>query len=239
MSFLAPLLEIVNLDLASDAARKRSADLPERLELPKLAAKLVEIEGLLRAANADRAGLETEEEQVGLEVSQVSRDIEAAEVERYSGKRKDQDEAAAHKESQQNLREKQASLEEREMTLLEAIEASDERIQNAEAARAANRVDFENIGEAISKVEAEVAAELAQMAKAREGICLSVPASVLSAYDRVRLQAQKGGRGAAVLEDGRCGACRIKLPSLERTRMLAEPEDALIQCPQCRRVLVR
>lgn len=239
MSFLAPLLEIQILDLASDAARKRLAELPEREALPVVEARRIEIDARLAAARADRSLRETEEEEIGAAVSQIVKDIEAAEVERYSGKRKNQDEAAAHKESQQTLHEKQAALEEQEMALLEAIEAVDARIREEESARATNRVDSERIEEAIRKVEEEVSAELDRLAKERQGITTSVPENILSTYDRVRGQAQKGGRGAAMLADGRCGGCRIKLPSLEKTKMLASPEDGLIQCPQCRRVLVR
>jgi predicted nucleic acid-binding Zn-ribbon protein len=239
LSFLAPLLEIQTLDLAADAARTRSIKLPEREEAPVVAAKLVEIEARLAAAQADRATRETEDEEIGLAVSQIVKDIEAAEVERYSGKRKNQDEAAAHSESQQQLHEKQAALEEQEMALLEAIEAVDARISEAESARAANRADSEKLGEAILKIEQEVAAELERLTQSRQDFIADVPQDILSTYDRVRSQAQKGGRGVAMLADARCGACRIKLPSLERSRMLASPEDELIQCPQCRRVLVR
>lgn len=239
MSFLAPLLEVQDLDLAADAARTRSAKLPEREAMPLLEARLAEIDSELAAASAARAERQAEEEQIGREVSQVARDIEAAEIERYSGQRKNQDEAAAHTESQQRLHEKQISLEERELELLEEIEAVESRIQEQESARAANRAESEKVVEAIRKVEGEVSAELGRFAVAREEIAKSVPADLLSTYERVRAQAQQGGRGAAPLAEGRCGACRIKLPSLERTRMLAEPEAALIQCPQCRRVLVR
>lgn len=239
MSFLAPLLEVQDLDLAADAARNRLAKLPEREAIPILEAKLVEIESQLAAANAERAERQAEEEQIGEEVSQISRDIEAAEVERYSGKRKDQDEAAAHSESQERLHEKQTSLEERELELLEEIEAVESRVEDQESARAANRVESEKVAEAIQKVGGEVAVELEGLAVAREKIVARIPGNIFSAYERVRAQAQKGGRGAAALAEGRCGGCRIKLPSLEKTRMLAEPEEALIQCPQCRRILVR
>jgi len=239
MSFLAPLLEVQDLDLAADAARNRSAKLPEREAIPLLEAKLAEIVSRLTAANAERAGKQAEEEQVGREVTQVARDIEAAEVERYSGKRMDQDEAAAHKESQERLHEKQTSLEEREMELLEEIDAVESRVSEEESARAANRTESEQVVEAIRKVEGEVAAELGRLAEAREKIAKNIPANLIAAYERVRAQAQKGGRGAASLAEGRCGGCQIKLPSLEKTRMLTEPEEALIQCPQCRRVLVR
>lgn len=239
MSFLASLLEVQDLDLASDAARKRSAKLPEREAVPLLKAKLAEIDSQLAAVGAERAEKQAEEEQVGEEVAQAARDIEAAEVERYSGKRMNQDEAAAHKESQKRLHEKQTVLEEREMELLEEIDAVEGRIAEQESARAANQTESEQVAEAIRKVEGEVSVELGRLADAREKIVGKIPADILKAYERVRAQAQKGGRGAAALAEGRCGGCQIKLPSLEKTRMLAEPEEALIQCPQCRRVLVR
>ena len=239
MSFLAPLLEVQDLDLAADAARTRSAKLPERQAIPLLEAELGEINSRLAAANAARAEKQTEEERISQEVSQIARDIESAEVERYSGKRLNQDEAAAHTESQERLHEKQTLLEASEMELLEVIEAVESRIEEQESARAANRAESERVVEAIRKIEGEVLAELGSLAEAREKIAESIPLDLLSAYERVRAQPQKGGRGAAILAKGRCGACRIKLPSLEKTRMLAEPEEALIQCPQCRRILVR
>jgi len=239
LSFLTPLLEIQAIDSKADAARKRSAELSERDALPIIATKLAEIEARLAAAQSDRELREAEEEEIGKAVSQIVTDIEAAEVERYSGKRKNQDEAAAHKESQEKLHEKQTAFEEQEMALLEAIEAVDDRIHAEESARVANRADTEKIEEAIRKVEQEVSSEIDRLTAERQGFMAGIPEKILSTYDRVRSQAQKVGRGAALLADGRCGGCRIKLPSLERTKMLASPEDALIQCPQCRRVLVR
>ena len=239
MPFLASLLKIQDLDLSAGRARTRSETLSERERLPQLATLLVQIDARLVAARADRVEQEAEEEELGREVSQIAKDIEAAEIERYSGKRKDQDEAAAHTESQHLLREKQVSLEERELALLEAIESVDERIGEEDSARAANLADSEKFTEVIRRIEAEVSAELEQLALDRQKIAPEVPEKILAAYDRVRDQARMGGRGAASLAEGRCSACRIKLPSLEKTRMLAEPEDALIQCPQCRRVLVR
>jgi predicted nucleic acid-binding Zn-ribbon protein len=239
LSFLSCLLDIQTLDLASDAARARSDTLPERDALPVLAAQSVEILARLNAARADRVSREGEEEELGRQVSQIVMDLEAAEVERYSGKRKNQDEASAHKASQQELHLKQSSLEEQEMELLEVIEEIDARIRTEETAHATNQVDQEKIEQAIGKVEMEASAELDRLAGERRAIMTSVPEKILLTYDNVRGQARKGGRGAAMLADGRCGACRIKLPSLERTKMLASPEDALLQCPQCRRVLVR
>jgi hypothetical protein len=208
MSLLEPLLELQAQDVAADAARQRSSELPERASLPRLAAELAGIQQRIDAARAELAERQADEERLGGEVSRVVRDIEA-------------------------------ELEEREMALLEEIETLTARIGELESLAASNRIETERITAMIGKVEDEVAAELARFAEARAGLAAGLPAAVLAAYERVRAQPRKGGRGAARLADGCCDGCRIKLPKLEHSRMLAEAEDAVIQCPQCRRVLVR
>ncbi len=239
MSLLDPLLDIQKLDLACDAARSRSEKFSERASVPILIARLAEIDARKAKAASERTAIQAEEEALGIEVSQVVRDIESAEVERYSGKRFDQDEAAAHNESQRELRERKETIEDREMELLESLEEVDAQIQSEQSARETNRVEATRVDEAIRDMEAKVAKELDGLVNERSGLTSSIPVPVLKAYDRVRAQPNAGGRGAARLSDSRCGACQIKLPSHEKAKMLAEPEDALIQCPQCRRILVR
>jgi predicted nucleic acid-binding Zn-ribbon protein len=239
MSFLAPLLQIQDLDLAADGALKRARELSERESLPAIATKIAAAESARSAARAERAALEASEEELGRAVAQISKDIEAADVERYSGKHKDRDEAVAHDEAQQARREQQAVFEEQEMELLEAIEAVESRIETHESAIANYRADSAKLSELIKKVEAEVESEVARLGDTRSTLVSRIPDEVLSTYERVRAQPRNGGRGATNLDDGRCKGCQIKLPSLEKKRMMAEPEDALIQCPQCRRVLVR
>ena len=239
MSLLSPLLAIQDLDLSADAAHQRSEQLPERASLPRVEAELVEIERRLAAALAEQNQLQAEEAELGNGVSELARQIETAELERYSGKRKGRDEAVAHEESQRLLRERKESLETRELELLESLEAVEGRIEDERSKRAAHRAQATHLEVAIQKVEAEVALELERLDTERAALTPQLPADVLSVYDRIRAQPRSAGRGAALLDEGRCAACRIKLPSHEKTKMLALPEDALIQCPQCRRLLIR
>jgi len=236
---LVPLLEIQDLDLAANAARKRSAELPDRALIPEIQTRGARAQAELQEALSLRTDYEAQEKALGEAVAQIAQDMEKAEIERYSGKQKSRDDAKAHDASQAELREKKSALEEQELELLESMEEVDERISSLEGDVSAARGEIAKVGEVIAKVEREVGAELAQLASARSAIEAGIPKPVLSAYDRVREQKGKGGRGAAKFEDGDCQGCRIKLPSLEKKRMLAEPPDALIQCPQCRRVLIR
>jgi len=236
---LVPLLEIQDLDLAANAAQKRSAELPDRAVIPQVQARGTRVQAELEEARGIRSGYEAQEKVLGEAVAQIARDIEKAEIERYSGKQKSRDDAKAHDASQAERREKKSELEEQELELLESMEEIEQRIGSLEDDVSTARGEIAKLMEVIAEVEREVGEELAQLASARSAIAVGIPAPVLSAYDRVRDQKGKGGRGAAKFEDGDCQGCRIKLPSLEKTRMLAEPPDALIQCPQCRRVLIR
>lgn len=236
---LAPLLEVQDLDLAARAAQKRSDELPERALVPQIRAKGVRAEGELAAAQQERAGYEATEEQLGESVAQIAKDMETAEVERYSGKQKSRDDAKAHDASQAALREKKAAFEEQEMELLESIEGVESRIDSLGGEIEASLAEIAKVLDVIGQVEREIAGELEGLAAERAQRTSGLPAPVLSAYERVRDQKGKAGRGAASFEAGDCHGCQIKLPTLEKKRLLAEPEDAVIQCPQCRRVLVR
>jgi len=239
MSLLDPLLEIQELDLAADAARDRCAQLAERATLPLLHRALDEIQTRLNAALAEQDELLSEEEQIGVEVSRVVHEVEAAEVKRYSGKHFDREEASAHDAAQAALRERKLQLEDRELRLLELIEGVEARIAELQSEMATNRAEADRVAQTIETVESETTAERAHLLESRAALAAGLPANILTAYDRVRVQPRAGGRASAALSKGQCGACQIKLPVHENAKMLLEPEDALIQCPQCRRVLVR
>ena len=239
MSTLAPLIEIQEIDLAADAARRRSEELPERQSLPAIEAEIRQLEASLASIGEDQRRQESVEEELGTQVAQIARDIEAAELKRYSGGHMDRAASQAHDESQALLREQQAALEQHALACLEALEALEDRSGGLETTVSTQRPETKRLREVIAKVETEVAAQLTSLDESRMGLAPKIPDAILAAYQHVRGQPRSVGRGAALLEEGSCRGCRIKLPSVERSRMLAEPENALIQCPQCRRVLVR
>ncbi len=239
MSAFAALLEVQDLDLAADAVRADFENLPERDRLAPLEGAIADLERAIDEARSARGQLQEDEARLAAEVSQLARDIEAAELERYSGRRLDRDDARAHDEAQQARRERQSSLEESELARLEEIEVAEAGIADQESQRSAHRDEIDSIRAKIERAREETEAALARLAESRLELLPGVPDEVLAAYERVRGQARSGGKGAARLVDGSCLGCGIKLPSLEKKRMTGAPDDALLQCPQCRRVLVR
>ena len=62
---------------------------------------------------------------------------------------------------------------------------------------------------------------------------------LLGLYERVRTSMNGGGVGAAALQDGRCEGCRMPLAPTEIARISSLGADAVVQCDECRRILVR
>ncbi len=239
MAELDLLIKIVELDLESDRLHDLHAEMPEREAL-----RQSEVE---RAAFARERGdiasrhaeLAEQEETLGSEVAIVA--AKAAEVEKtlYSGSVTVAKELAAYQEDLRLLRVRQNKLEEREMELLEAIEAVDEEEARALASDSGAVAESRELEEHIATAEAEIAESLAKLGAQRATLIAGIPASVLTKYEALRENPRLGGRAAARLGKGICEACRVKLPVLVYRRMTEEAPDALIQCSGCRRVLVR
>jgi predicted nucleic acid-binding Zn-ribbon protein len=64
-----------------------------------------------------------------------------------------------------------------------------------------------------------------------------VPDDLLALYDKLR--AQKGGVGAAELRQRRCTGCQLNIDNAELAVISAAPDDQVIRCEECQRILVR
>ena len=234
-----PLLAIQELDLAADALRKKRETLPERDALQRCQKDLQTIEGVLGTAQARSQEISQSEEKIGAAVSKLAEESKKAELELYSGSRKGRDAVAEHEQAQEERKAKQAELEEQEMALLEEIEGVEETIEKHTALRGENRERSAQLQAAIAKAEAEVDAELAELAGKKQIESESVDATLLAAYEQARTKPRLAGRGAAKLVDGTCGVCRVTLPVMENKRLLEAAASAVIFCPNCKRVMVR
>ncbi|HYN67967.1 MAG TPA: C4-type zinc ribbon domain-containing protein, partial [Ornithinibacter sp.] len=45
--------------------------------------------------------------------------------------------------------------------------------------------------------------------------------------------------GAAALHQRRCGGCQLELNPVEIQRIRSAPDDEVLRCEECRRILVR
>lgn len=107
--------------------------------------------------------------------------------------------------------------------VVEQVALADARIAELEATRSART--------------AEIDAELERLSAERGPAVEGMPEDLMKLYDRVRQH--KGGVGAAELRQRRCTGCQLNIDNAELAVIAATPEDTVVRCEECTRILVR
>ncbi len=79
--------------------------------------------------------------------------------------------------------------------------------------------------------------EAARIGRPRSEVVVEVGDDLVTLYEKIR--ASSGGTGAAALRQRRCGGCQLELNPTEIQRIRTAPEDEVLRCEECRRILVR
>jgi predicted nucleic acid-binding Zn-ribbon protein len=79
--------------------------------------------------------------------------------------------------------------------------------------------------------------ERAAARSGRDELTSRLPADLVTLYEKIR--ASSSGVGAAKLHQGRCEGCRLELTPTDLARIRNAPEDEVLRCEECRRILVR
>lgn len=226
-------VQAIDTSLAQIAHRRRT--LAELAELDRLAREL--------------AGLEDERVRIQVSVDDIDRDIARLEKDIEQVRlRADRDrtrldaglgparelEALQHELS--TLSRRQGELEDAELELMEKreqLEASLGEVQGRLSAKQAVRAETEARRDATL---AELDQEHERKAGSRAPLVADLPADLVALYEKIR---ESTGMGAALLRSGRCGGCRLELSGSEHSRVRSAAPDEVIQCEECRRILVR
>jgi predicted nucleic acid-binding Zn-ribbon protein len=239
MALLDPLIELQDLDLRTDRLGLARETLPEREALKACGEEIVDTDRLQSATREKRDGLARREREVAGEVSLVAAGAVDVEGRLYSGTVTVPKELEALQDELRLTRAKQAGLEERELEIMEEIEAEDSELARLAGLSADAKARGEALRASIGDAEEKIEAELASLADRRGAPLAALPAEFAESYAALREKPRLGGRAAASLRDGVCQGCRVRLPRMDLSRILAEPEEARVQCPHCTRLLVR
>lgn len=134
------------------------------------------------------------------------------------------------------LKRRQTVLEDELLEVMERREATGAELERSRAALdsleqlrldAAHRLE-----EALAELESTE--EHAQ--QERRTVSAELPADLVALYERIRA---RGGPGAALLREHRCGACRLELDRTAIGRLREAPPDEVVRCEECGAVLIR
>lgn len=230
MNTITLLVELQNMDMRNDenaAVRARvEKSLADAAELDAARAALAQSDTNISALKAQLRSLELEAQGLTEKIKQVNERL-------YSGRITNAKELAGLNQDEKMLERRKSELEDRELALMEQIEAADHRITDTRAA-------FEKISAQTAARQdkdramlSQLDASDAELARKRDALRAQLDANTLRVYDHLR--ATKKGRAVAPLKNTSCSACGFAVPSGLISRVKVGTE--LVFCTNCERIL--
>jgi predicted nucleic acid-binding Zn-ribbon protein len=229
------LLDLQAIDTALAQLAHKRKTLPEYAELDRLAREL--------------SALEDERVRAQVAIDDLDRDIarQDSDVEQVRARAaKDQSrldvgtgparELEALQHELATLARRQGELEDAELELMEQREAAQGVLDGVEQRLTAARGTRAEAERRRDETLSELSRDEEFRRSGRSPLAADLPGDLVQLYEKIR---EQSGMGAALLQHGRCGGCRLDLSGSERARVKAAPADEVVRCEECRRILVR
>jgi predicted nucleic acid-binding Zn-ribbon protein len=136
-----------------------------------------------------------------------------------------------------SLARRQAELEEIELEVMERAESLTVRVTELEARRDRLAERLASLQTERDAALAELESEATRVRSGRADIVAGIGEDLAALYEKIR--ASSGGLAAAELRHRRCGGCRLELGNVDLARIRNAPEDEVVRCEECRRIMIR
>lgn len=230
------LLALQALDSSLIQLEHKARNLPVSKVLDEKNLAFATARDLCVAAETEKSDIKHELSKSEIDVEQVVSRIERDEKRLASGQ-------GSPKELEQlqhelgSLAKRRAELEEIELEVLVRIEALDQRISSLSKERDA-------LHEAVIRFSREKEVALEEITRAinattsdRQVLANDCEPELLALYEKIRASAD--GIGAARLHAGQCQGCNLTINTADLSKINALPDDEVVRCEECRRILVR
>jgi predicted nucleic acid-binding Zn-ribbon protein len=231
------LLDVAELDSRTAQLRHQRAHLPELAEIAEIGARRTDVDNRARDARIAVDDLTVEQKKVDL-------DVEAVKTRRTRDRdRMDQGLITNPKDLErmqhelESLERRITSLEDDELEVMEKIEEAQRELSEYERMVAETDERLAALATARDEKIAAIDEQLAKVQADRGPAAEGLPEDLVKLY--LRLRESKGGVGAAALRARTCSGCQLSLDSVELSRIKGLPEDEVVRCEECDRILVR
>jgi uncharacterized protein len=231
------LMRVQDLDTVISQLTHRKTVLEERLELQAVEAQLITVAARDAVAKKELAALAVRLDELEEQVSTVNERRTGLEGRMYADRGGAARDLQAMDVEVHHLAERRAEIEEAELEIM----MEQDPIEGELAQLAQEKAALEEVAlghrVALKAAETVIDAELsaAQMSRAAEATQL--PADLAEKYETLRTHLK--GVGAARLIGNRCDGCHLQMSPVEVERIMKMPDDAIVTCEQCARILVR
>ncbi|MBO1750656.1 hypothetical protein J4G33_02435 [Actinotalea sp. BY-33] len=229
------LLEVQALDTRAAQIAHQRAKHPAHQTVTELSSRLADVESAVVTSRTAVSDLRRELTKAEQDVEQVRSRANRDQARLDAGA--NAKDAQALTSELEALARRQAALEEVELEVMERLEAHETALADLTSARDDILEQQQAAAAELEKVLADLDEQAAQVAAEREQRAAGLDAGLVALYDRVR--AQQGGVGVAALRGRRCEGCRLELNPSDVEHIKAAPEEQVVRCEECSRILVR
>lgn len=229
------LLDVQAIDTSLAQLAHRTKNLPEHADLEKQAAQL-------QTLADERATALVAVDDLDRDIARMERDVD--QVRQRAAKDQSRlDSGTGSPKDLENLQHeiatlarRQSELEDAELELMEQREAAQAALDAVDTQLASVREEQQATEQRRDAAVAEITAEEERLRAERGPLVESLPADLVTLYEKIRAQSNTG---AAMLRAGRCEGCHLDLAGSDLANVRAAAEDEVIRCEECRRILVR
>ncbi|HVB45869.1 MAG TPA: C4-type zinc ribbon domain-containing protein [Streptosporangiaceae bacterium] len=231
------LLELADIDAELTRIEHRRRGLPEHAEIARLDSRDAELRDSIAALTAQNADHKREQAKAEADVEQVRSRIDRDRQRLDGGMVSSPRELENLQSEVQSLLRRQSDLEEIVLDVMERRETAQASFDGATAEREQLGTELAAVVAARDAAVAELDELAAKAAARRTEVVAATPGELADLYDKLR--AQHGGVGAAALRLRRCQGCNLALNTVDLNAIRSAPEDEVLRCEECRRILVR
>ena len=229
------LLELQAIDTSLAQLAHRRKTLPELADVDRLAREVAGLDDERIRAQVAVDDLDRDIVRMDKDVDQVRvrAERDRTRLDAGTGPAKEL-EALQHELA--TLSRRQGELEDAELELMEQREQAQATLDDVVARLTAMRNQQNETEARRDQILSELDRDRDWKSASRVPLVADLPADLVQLYEKLRAST---GVGAAMLRAGRCEGCRLDLSGSERSRVKAAAPDEVIQCEECRRILIR
>lgn len=231
------LLDLQELDTALDRLRHRRANLAEQARVDELATRSRVLVDRVTALQVEVADVTLEQRKADQDVERV-RDRAAKDATLLDSGTILDPKQLTHLQSEiASLSRRQSELEDVEIEIMERLEQAEHRLRDLLIDKEALDAELAQAQSSRDAALAELAVGEADLLADRESLAATIDTKLREFYEKLR--GEYSGVGAARLSRGRCEGCQIELTPVDISRIREAPQDEVLRCEECRRILIR
>lgn len=230
------LLDLQELDSAIGRLAHRRRTLPELAVIEAAESRLAELRDAIVGAETELADADREQRKIENDVDVVRTRMTRDQQRLDTGAVSHAKELESLRHELDSLAKRQGDLEDLVLEHMERREGVESRLGELRTEREKVTADLDAAAARRDEAFAEIDREAAERRSERDQTAVTIPEDLLALYEKVRASS---GQGAAALHRGQCQGCHLSLPPTDLARFRAAPDDEVLRCEECRRILVR